>query len=137
MLIFSLPPRIHGYRTRQPHMKPHLFNYDLIFHNVLEHKNVIMYTINISSKIFKVLTAQKMKCFIKDSFSKCDKICRKLQTLSHLLKKFLMENFSLVLRLLAWSPQHVYNGISVMISMALFYVPSYRDNALVFVKKKE
>ena len=36
--------------------------------------------------------AQKMKFFIKDFFSKCDQICRKLRIWSHLLKKFLMEN---------------------------------------------
>ena len=39
-------------------------------------------------------TAQKMKFFIKDFFSKCDQIRRKLRIWSHLLKKSLMENFS-------------------------------------------
>ena len=34
-----------------------------------------------------------MKFSIKDFFSKCDQIRRKLQILSHLLKKSLMENF--------------------------------------------
>ena len=34
-----------------------------------------------------------MKFFTKDFVSKCDKKCRKLQRWSHLLKKFLMENF--------------------------------------------
>ena len=38
-------------------------------------------------------TAQKMKFFIKDFFSKCDQICRNLRIRSHLLKKPLMENF--------------------------------------------
>ena len=38
-------------------------------------------------------TAQKMKFFIKDFFSKFDQIRRKLRILSHLLKKSLMENF--------------------------------------------
>ena len=33
-----------------------------------------------------------MKFSIKDFFSKCDKICRKLWIWSHLLKKSLMEN---------------------------------------------
>ena len=37
--------------------------------------------------------AQKMKLSIKDSFSKCDQIRRKLRIWSHLLKKSLMENF--------------------------------------------
>ena len=36
---------------------------------------------------------KKMKFFTKDFVSKCDKKCRKLQRWSHLLKKFLMENF--------------------------------------------
>ena len=38
-------------------------------------------------------TAQTMKFSIKDFFSKCDQIRRKLRIRSHLLKKSLMENF--------------------------------------------
>ena len=38
-------------------------------------------------------TARKMKFSIKDFFSKCDQIRRKLRIWSHLLKKSLMENF--------------------------------------------
>ena len=34
-----------------------------------------------------------MKFSIKDFFSECDEICRKLRILSHLLKKSLMGNF--------------------------------------------
>ena len=34
-----------------------------------------------------------MKFSIRDFFSKCDKISRKLRIWSHLLKKSLMENF--------------------------------------------
>ena len=37
---------------------------------------------------------QKMKFSIKDFFSECDQIRRKLWTWSHSLKKPLMENFS-------------------------------------------
>ena len=37
--------------------------------------------------------AQKMKFFIKDFFSKCDKIRSFLRIWSHLLKKSLIENF--------------------------------------------
>ena len=46
-------------------------------------------------KVFqKVLfTAQKMKFHIKDFFSKCDLIRRKLRIWSHFLKKSLMKNF--------------------------------------------
>ena len=40
----------------------------------------------------KPCTAQKMKFFIKDFFSKCDQIRRELRISSHLLKKSLMEN---------------------------------------------
>ena len=36
---------------------------------------------------------QKMKFSIKDFFSKCEQIRRKLRIWSHLLKKSLMENF--------------------------------------------
>ena len=38
-------------------------------------------------------TAQKMKFFIKDFFSKCDQIRSFLRIWYHLLKKILMENF--------------------------------------------
>ena len=39
------------------------------------------------------ITSQKVKFSIKDIFSKCDQICRKLWIWSQLLKKSLMENF--------------------------------------------
>ena len=45
---------------------------------------------------FIKFTAQKTKFFIKDIFSKCDRICRELQVLKHLLKISLMENFIFV-----------------------------------------
>ena len=41
----------------------------------------------------RLLTAQKAKFSIKDFFSKCDQIRRKLRIWSHLLQKSLMENF--------------------------------------------
>ena len=44
-------------------------------------------------KISSINTAQKIKLSIKNFFSKGDQIHRKLQIWSHLLKKFLMENF--------------------------------------------
>ena len=46
-----------------------------------------------SQRIFLKNTAQEMKFFIKDFFSKYDEICSFLQIWSHLLKKSLMENF--------------------------------------------
>ena len=44
-------------------------------------------------KLFGDCTAQKMTFSIKDLFSKCDRIRRKLRIWSHLLKKSLMKNF--------------------------------------------
>ena len=44
-------------------------------------------------KLFGDCTAQKMTFSIKDLFSKCDQIRRKLRIWSHLLKKSLMKNF--------------------------------------------
>ena len=41
--------------------------------------------------IFTIITAQKMKFFIKDFFSKCDQIRSFLRIWSHLLKKSLMK----------------------------------------------
>ena len=43
--------------------------------------------------IFGYNTAQKMKYSIKDFFSKCDQIRRKLRIWSYLPKKSLMQNF--------------------------------------------
>ena len=43
--------------------------------------------------ISKMYTAQKMKFSNKDFFSKCDQIRSFLRSWSHLLKKYLMENF--------------------------------------------
>ena len=40
-----------------------------------------------------LFTAQKIKLSMKEFFSKCDQIRRKQPIWSHLLKKFLMENF--------------------------------------------
>ena len=39
------------------------------------------------------ITAQKIKFFITDFFSKCDQICSFLRIWSHLLKKSVMEKF--------------------------------------------
>ena len=47
-----------------------------------------------SVSIHAVYTAQKMKFSIKNFFNKCDQIRRDVRIWSHLLKKFLMENFS-------------------------------------------
>ena len=52
----------------------------------------IMYPnyLNLTTFIIIIITAQKMKFFIRDFFNKCDQICRKLRIWSHLLKKSLM-----------------------------------------------
>ena len=51
--------------------------------SIIEHKQSVHYT----------NTPQNMKFSIKDFFSKCDQIHWKLRIWSHLLKKYLMENF--------------------------------------------
>ena len=56
---------------------------------------------------FVFCTAQKMKFSIKNFFSKCDHIRRKLQTWSNLLKKSLMENFIFCAVLLLYLGQGV------------------------------
>ena len=43
-------------------------------------------------QVSRKLAAQKMKCSIKNFFSKCDQIHKKLRIWSHLLKKSLMGN---------------------------------------------
>ena len=47
------------------------------------------------SPVVLLVTAQKIKFSIKDFFSKCDQIRRKLWIWSHLLKKSVMENLIL------------------------------------------
>ena len=49
--------------------------------------------ISFDRAIYIPTTAQKMKFFITDFFSKCDQIRRKLRIWSHLLKKSLIKNF--------------------------------------------
>ena len=52
-----------------------------------------------------VFTAQKLKFFIKDFFSKCDQIRSFLWIWSHLLKKSLMKNFIFCAVILAYFMQ--------------------------------
>ena len=63
-----------------------------------------MYEITFEDYRFRTIhrTAQKMKFSIKDFFSKCDQIRRKLRIWSHLLKKPLIENF-IFCAMLLWS----------------------------------
>ena len=69
--------------------------FDASFHRIL---NILLIGVQYSltsMTSFKclILTAQEMTIFIKDLFSKCDQIRRKLWIWLHLLKKLLMENF--------------------------------------------
>ena len=50
-------------------------------------------------------TIQKMKFSIKDFFSNCDQIRRKLRIWSHLLKKSLMENYAFSNSTISLSPR--------------------------------
>ena len=56
----------------------------------------------------EIETAQKMKFSIKEFFSKCDQIRRKLRIWSHLLKNSLMGNF-IVCRVKTIKMIHDYN----------------------------
>ena len=69
---------------------------DLIIDNFiikLRAKNHVIIMVLLRIRMFATITAQKRKFSIKDFFSKCDQIRRKLWIWSHLLKKSLMENF--------------------------------------------
>ena len=57
------------------------------------HSTHAEFTYNACRPLTKTNTAQTLKFSSKDFFSKCDQIRRKLRIWSHLLKKFLMENF--------------------------------------------
>ena len=75
-------------------------DYDNLFNNISNRVNILKKLVktvadNVEKKrVHNVIsTAQKMKFFVKDFFSKCEQIRRKLQIWSHLLRKSLMENF--------------------------------------------
>ena len=57
----------------------------------IEHMHQFFRSLSTSNEI--IATAQKMKFSINDFFSKCDQIRSVQRIWSHLLKKFLMENF--------------------------------------------
>ena len=69
------------------------------------------------------VTAQKVKFFIKDFFSKCDQILRKLRNWSHLRKKSSMENLFFVQCELCQSKKQHVKGSSraVVITISLFF----------------
>ena len=53
-------------------------------------------------------TAQNMKFSIKDFFSKCGQIRRKLRIWSHLLKKCLMEKLHFLCSVCFWIPRQLF-----------------------------
>ena len=61
--------------------------------NILIHQTDYSNNRTVHEIHFAINTPQKMKFSIKDFFSKCEQIRRKLLICSHLLKKCLMENF--------------------------------------------
>ena len=75
-------------------------DYDNLFNDVNNSANILKKLVktvadNVEKKGINnvISTTQKMKFPIKDFFSKCDQIRRKLQIWWHLLRKSLMENF--------------------------------------------
>ena len=75
---------------------------DFTFFPVILEKSEFWYIVDLTAilsllqrktQLFFKLAAQKMKFSIKDLFSKCNQIRKKLRIWSHLLKKSLMENF--------------------------------------------
>ena len=82
---------------------------------------------------FWFLATQKIKFSIKDFFSKCDQFQKKIRVWSHLLKKFLMENFifceasiliSVFNKQAVWSYEKVINGF---MSLFNFYADSFQE----------
>ena len=70
------------------------YSYNNKYGNLKQMKSVQNYYIKKNAWMLSPsITAQKMKFSIKDFYSKCDQIRRKLRIWSHLLKKSLMENF--------------------------------------------
>ena len=63
----------------------------------------------------KTFTAQKVKFFIKDFFSKCDQFRRFRRIWSHLLKKSLMENFTVcavfLIKLMISFTNYIYQSV--------------------------
>ena len=59
----------------------------------LEKKKITEKELHTRQAIVLSHTTHKMKFSVKDFFSKCDQIWRKLRIWSHLLKKSSMENF--------------------------------------------
>ena len=86
----KLPPL----KSREPPIKWSC-DFDFLSYNLQVQNANAQSSMTSCCLLFQVsrITAQKLKCSIKDFFSKCDQIRRKLRIWSYLLKEFLMENF--------------------------------------------
>ena len=93
----------------------------LLLRNKLRHWHSLSFFYFIACSLNNV--AQKMKFSIKDFFSECDEICRKLRILSHLLKKSLMGNFifSVVKHVVAKNKSYVCWPVEPAINFIIFW----------------
>ena len=81
------------------------------------------------------ITAQKMKFSVKDFFSKCDQIRRKLRIWSHLLKKSLMENFIFsAVNLLSMFPEWLGKKKLFIVNLIFLIKPFFLHNQKVVTK---
>ena len=93
----------------------------LLLRNKLRHWHSLYFFYFIACSLNNV--AQKMKFSIKDFFSECDEICRKLRILSHLLKKSLMGNFifSVVKHVVAKNKSYVCSPVEPAINFIIIW----------------
>ena len=84
------------------------------------------------NKTFEMLcnTVRKKKFFIEDFFSKFDRISPSMQIWSHLLKKFLMENFIFVECKNVIRGVKIWNNTTNMACLVVFWKQEQRDVSL-------
>ena len=70
-----------------------IFQRVLLAARKVNHNEALYILLKSPSYLYRCITEQKMKFSIKDFFSKCDEIRRKLWIWLHLLKKCFIENF--------------------------------------------
>ena len=70
-----------------------IFQRVLLAARKVNHNEALYILLKSPSYLYRCITEQKMKFSIKDFFSKCDEIRRKLWIWLHLLKKSFIENF--------------------------------------------
>ena len=76
-----------------------------------------------------------MKFTIKDFFSKCDQIRRKLRIWSHLLKKSYMENFILRVVVVLLNSTHLLEARTTSLQKDLFWGVSTPQGGLQHVSR--